>query len=94
MPFKIKKIYLLSEVKDDLIKDFTIITDLNSLDKEFLNEIKSNVKHNKGKTSLGFNVIDPKNKISVKMFSRTHRFKVNDDILNLLSKRQLKYKVN
>ncbi|MBP5708332.1 MAG: DNA polymerase III subunit alpha, partial [Bacteroidales bacterium] len=94
LEFKIKKIYLLSEVKDDLIKEFTIITDLNTLDKDFLKEIITNVKHNKGKTSLGFNIVDPKNKISVKMFSRTHRFKVNDDILNLLSERQLKYKVN
>jgi DNA polymerase III subunit alpha len=93
--FKIKTITLLSSVKDELIKSITIKIDPENINIEMISELKELVRENKGETELKFLFLDDEDKISLPMFSRTFRVRLNNEFVAYLDDHPgIDYKVN
>jgi DNA polymerase III subunit alpha len=93
--FKIKTITLLSSVKDELIKSVTLKIDPENISSEMINELKELVSENKGETELKFLFLDSEDKISLPMFSRTFRVRLNNEFISYLDDHPgIDYKVN
>jgi DNA polymerase-3 subunit alpha len=95
LEFKIRTITLLSSVKDELIKSVTLKIDPENISTEMINELKDLVSENKGETELKFLFIDTDDKISLPMFSRTLRVRLNNELISYLEDHPgIEYKVN
>lgn len=81
LEFKIKTITLLSSVKDELVKSLTLKIKPEHIDHLLISELKEQVIKNKGETELKFQFIDDDEKISVPMFSRTFRIRLNNELV-------------
>ncbi len=93
--FKIKTINLLSSVKDELIKSVTLKIDPANISPEMINELKTFVNENKGETELKFMFLDSDDKISLPMFSRTLRIRLNNELISYLEDHPgIEFKVN
>ena len=93
--FIIKKINLLSSVKDELIKSVTIRINPENINNEMISELKELIRENKGETELKFLFTDPDDKLSLPMFSRTLRVRLNNELISWLDDRPgIEYKVN
>jgi len=95
LEFSIRKINLLSSVKDELIKSVTLKIDIENLNEEMINELKDLIRENKGETELKFLFLDKEDRISLPMFSRTIRVRLNNDFISYLDDHPgIEYKVN
>ncbi len=95
LEFHIKSINLLSSVKDELIKSVTIKINPENIDKEMINELHELIRENRGDTELKFLFYDPSDKISLSMFSRTIRVRLNNELISFLDDFPgIEYKVN
>jgi DNA polymerase-3 subunit alpha len=95
LEFSIRKINLLSSVKDELIKSVTLKIDIENLNEEMINELKDLIRENKGETELKFLFLDKEDRISLPMFSRTIRVRLNNDFISSLDDHPgIEYKVN
>jgi DNA polymerase-3 subunit alpha len=95
LEFSIRKINLLSSVKDELIKSVTLKINASDLNQEMINELRELIKDNKGDTELKFLFLDPDDRISLPMFSRTVRIRLNNDLVSYLDDHPgIEYKVN
>ncbi|MGB4291250.1 MAG: DNA polymerase III subunit alpha [Bacteroidales bacterium] len=95
LDFRVKLITLLSSVKDELIKSVTIKVKAPDVDNELINQLTKMIKANPGETELRFLFIDPESKISLPMFSRTIKVRLNNDFITFLEDHPaLDFKVN
>lgn len=95
LEFSIKKINLLSSVKDELIKSVTLKINPENINNEMINELKELINENKGDTEIKFLFIDPDDKISLTMFSRSCRVRLNNELISYLDDHPgIEYKVN
>jgi DNA polymerase-3 subunit alpha len=93
--FKIKRINLLSSVKDELIKYVTLKIDPADITNEMIHELKELVLENKGETELRFLFLSGEDKVSLPMFSRTYRVRLNNELISFLDDFPgIEYKVN
>jgi DNA polymerase-3 subunit alpha len=93
--FKIKKINLLSSVKDELIKSVTLKIDPADITHEMIRELKELVVENKGETELRFVLNSAEDRISLPMFSRTFKVRLNNELISFLDDFPgIEYKVN
>ncbi len=84
LEFRVKTINLLSSVKDELIKSVTLKINPENISIEMINQLKELVLENKGETELKFLFIDSEDKISLPMFSRTFRVRLNNELISFL----------
>jgi DNA polymerase III subunit alpha len=95
LEFRVKTINLLSSVKDDLIKSVTLKINPENISAGMIKELKELVLENKGETELKFLFIDSDDKISLPMFSRTFRVRLNNELISFLDDHPgIEYKVN
>jgi len=95
LEFHIKTINLLSSVKDELIRSVTLKINPENINSEMINGLLEIVRENKGETELKFLFYDPDDKISVPMFSRTLRVRLNNELIAFLDDFPgIEYKVN
>jgi len=95
LEFHIKTINLLSSVKDELIRTVTIKINPENLNAELINELHEVIKENKGETELRFLIYDPDDKISLSLFSRSLRVRLNNELISFLDDFPgIEYKVN
>jgi DNA polymerase-3 subunit alpha len=95
LEFKIKSINLLSSVKDELIRSVTIMVKAEDVSGEMINELMELVKENQGETELKFMFYDVTEKISLPMFSRNIRIRLNNELISYLNDHPfIDYKVN
>jgi len=95
LEFHVKSINLLSSVKDELIKSVTLKINPENISKEMIAELLELIKENKGETELKFLFYDPEDKVSLSMFSRTMRVRLNNELISFLDDYPgLEYKVN
>ena len=95
LEFRIKTINLLSSVKDELIKTVTLKVKTENVNKQFISELTEFIKENPGETELRFIFYDSDDKISLPMFSRNIRVRLNNELINFLDDHpSIEYKVN
>ena len=83
--FKVSQMELLTEVKNKMIKKITITVPVETISSEFSENISAVLTTNKGKQNLEFKVFDKEKNMSLKMFSRTKKIKVNKKLIQKLS---------
>jgi DNA polymerase-3 subunit alpha len=92
--FKINHIELLSEVRKNHVKTFTVNIALHLINKSLIEDIEKLAKNNKGSSLLRFNIIDEKGR-EIKMFSRNTRIKVDNSFLEYFDNYQgIEYRIN
>ena len=95
LEFSIKKINLLSSVKDELIKSITLKINPAFINDEMIKDLKEMIRENKGDTEVRFLFLDAEEKISLPMFSRTCRVRLNNSFISYLDDHPgIDYKVN
>jgi len=95
LEFSIKKIHLLSSVKDELVRSVTLKIHPANIDQEMISELKRLIGENKGETELRFMFLDTEDKISLPMFSRTQRVRLNNEFVAYLEDHPaIDFKVN
>jgi DNA polymerase III subunit alpha len=95
LEFRIKSINLLSSVKDELIRSVTIRVSADEVTRELIDELSELIKENKGATELKFLFYDLGEKISLPMFSRSIRVRLNNELISYLDDHpSIDYKVN
>ncbi len=68
-----------------MIKKITITVPVETISSEFSENISAVLTTNKGKQNLEFKVFDKEKNMSLKMFSRTKKIKVNKKLIQKLS---------
>ena len=95
LEFRIKTINLLSSVKDELIKSVTLKISPENINNEMIKELNELIHENKGETELRFLFLDSDNNISLPMFSRTLRIRLNNGLISYLEDHPgIDFKVN
>ena len=95
LEFSIRKINLLSSVKDELISSVTLKINPEFINTEMINELKEQINMNKGETELRFLFLEPDDRISLQMFSRSIRVRLNNEFISYLDDHPgIEYKVN
>lgn len=93
--FKIKNIYLLPGVKDELMKSVTLKIDIVNISSQMIDELNKLFIDHKGQTELRFLFLDPENKISLPMFSRNFRVRLDNELVQYLNEHpEIDFKVN
>ena len=82
--FKVSSINLLESVKQNLTRSLDINVHAASLTPQFVDFIESNVKKYPGKSSLRFNVLEPKENLLVSLYSFDRGFQMNDEMAGFL----------
>ncbi|HNQ66762.1 MAG TPA: DNA polymerase III subunit alpha [Bacteroidales bacterium] len=84
MFFSVSKVALLSEIKDTLFSKLTLQISVENINEEFINDVLSLVKKNKGKINLNFALFNSVDNTSVKLFSRTERIGLTEEFIEFL----------
>ncbi|MFP4487848.1 MAG: DNA polymerase III subunit alpha [Bacteroidales bacterium] len=92
---RVQNIHLLTSVREELIKSFTVIIPVDIINDELVNKVKELAGKNKGNTELRFMIADPVEKISVSLFSRKVKISITNDIIRFIeSVPGMEFKVN
>jgi DNA polymerase III subunit alpha len=85
LEFRIKSIYLLSSVREELVKNIQIRLPLDIITDSFLTEFNRYTAQPGGTTNLKILVFDPEENISIDMFRRSQRIVLNDELIAFLA---------
>mgnify|MGYP001420219026 FL=1 len=95
LKFSIKSINLLSSVKDELVKSVTVKINMEIVNMAMISDLLELMKENRGESELKFLFYDQEDKISLSMFSRTIRIRLNNELISFLDDYPgIEYKVN
>lgn len=90
---KCKGMTLLSNVKEDLVKEFHIVMPIEILNDSFRSDFKKVLKRNKGNSRLFLEIVDKKQKLSAEFFSKSIHISPDTELLEWLEANGLKYVV-
>ncbi len=85
LEFKIKTIYLLSSVREELVKNIQIKMPLDAITDEFLEGFEGYVQQDGGSANLKILVYDPAENVSVDLFCRSQRVVLSDELISFLT---------
>ncbi len=85
LEFKIKTIYLLSSVREELVKNIQIKMPLDAITEEFLEGFEGYVQQGGGSANLKILVYDPSENVSVDLFCRSQRVVLSDELISFLT---------
>jgi DNA polymerase-3 subunit alpha len=85
LEFKIKTIYLLSSVREELVKNIQIKMPLDAITDEFLEGFEGYVQQVGGSANLKILVYDPAENVSVDLFCRSQRVVLSDELISFLT---------
>lgn len=94
LEFKVADISFLSELKDSGFKSLSLTINHTDINEMIVDQLQNLLKDNPGKATLKFSIIDREEGISLKMFSRTEKVAVNNNIIDFLEEYPaIKYKI-
>ncbi|OIR00673.1 DNA polymerase III subunit alpha [mine drainage metagenome] len=82
--FKVTNMMLLETIKQTMTKNLELSVHPVSVTKEFVSFIEKNVKHNPGKASLRFNIIEPVENLKISLYSYEKGFLMNEEMAEFL----------
>jgi DNA polymerase III subunit alpha len=82
--FKLERIMLLESIKQQLTKQVIVDMEARFLDEAKVSFLEKNLKRFPGKSSLKFNIIEPKNNFRISMYSLENGFEMNDEMAAFL----------
>jgi len=84
--FRIEKMMLLESIKPILTKQVIMDVEARFINAELVQFIEANIKKYPGKSSLKFNIKEPKTKAQVSMYSLAMGFEMNDEMAAFLER--------
>lgn len=90
---KIKLIRQLPSVKDEMVKGIQITLPIFSITDEIAAEIKTYVESYKGNIALKIKLVDPADKLSVEMHSRTYRVGLSHEFIDYLQHNNINFRL-
>ncbi len=95
LEFKVSHIELLSEVRKNQIKNFTICLPLALINESIIHEMEQLVKKNKGNTFLRFSILDEETQHMIELFSRNSKIMVNNEFVRFFEEHpEIAYRIN
>ncbi|MCX6180706.1 MAG: DNA polymerase III subunit alpha [Bacteroidetes bacterium] len=95
MELKVNNIELLSDLREKLVKSITLKLDIKNLTEKYLEDLSLLFDKHPGTCRVKLNVVDPIEKISVEMPSRTKKVNLNNDfITDVKNKFDMDLKIN
>ncbi|MGE0079516.1 MAG: DNA polymerase III subunit alpha [Bacteroidales bacterium] len=94
LELKIKTITMLYEVREQQIKGITITLPLTEISDGLIDDFLKLSSKDKAKVLLKFKIVDPENRISVDLFSRSYRVDITNDFVNFLKDNEMDFKLN
>ncbi len=85
---------LLQEVMEDYAKKLTIQLNLYELEEEKISDLKALLQTHKGNHALNFIIYEVEDNIKLHMPSRKKKVKISNELLALLDKQEIYYKLN
>jgi len=85
LELKIKNIYLLSSVREELVKNIQIMLPVEMVTETFMDEFSQYTRKTSGNTNLKIMVFDSTENVSVDLFCRSQRIDLSDDLINFLT---------
>jgi DNA polymerase-3 subunit alpha len=85
LEIRIRSIQLLQDVKDELVRKFSITVPVRILNSQIINELSVYLKKNPGKAQLYFKVVDGEHEVSLNLFSRSLRLHVTQDLIDFIN---------
>ena len=85
---------LLHDILNELCKKLTIKIGVDDVNEETILNLESILKNNNGSQKLQFTIWDAQEKINIDLPSRNTRVQVSPELLNILQKQQIDYKLN
>lgn len=82
--FKVDKIMLLESIKQQLTRQVVIEIDARHVNEELVSFLEKNVKKYPGRSSIRFNISEPRSNYRVSMFSMENGFEMNDEMAEFL----------
>jgi DNA polymerase-3 subunit alpha len=93
LEFKVNQIYMLSQVRDELIRQITIRIPVEKITDEFLTELGALANGNKGKVELKFSLFDPADNLVLDMFSRNKRITLDNAFFDYLQELEVEFRL-
>jgi DNA polymerase-3 subunit alpha len=78
--FKVEKVILLESIKQSLTKQVIVDIEARHLSEDMVRFFESNVKKYPGKSGLKFNIVEPKSKYRVSLYTLENGFEMNDEM--------------
>ncbi|MDE3235581.1 MAG: DNA polymerase III subunit alpha [Bacteroidota bacterium] len=82
--FKITSMSLLETVKQTLTKNIELSLHPGAINEDFVSFVEKNVKAHPGKSSLRFNIIEPKENLKVSLYTFDRGFEMNEEMAEFL----------
>ncbi|MGB9747217.1 MAG: DNA polymerase III subunit alpha [Bacteroidales bacterium] len=93
LEFKVNQIYMLSQVRDELVHQITIRIPIEKITDEFLTELGALANGNKGKVELKFSIFDPADNLVLEMFSRNKRIALDNAFFDYLQELEVDFRL-
>ena len=81
--FKVKQIYMLSDVKEELVNTLTLTISLTDINEHLIEKLNQFTEQ-KGKVKMRFRIVDPVDNVSLNMYSRARRIELTDGLIDFL----------
>ncbi len=82
--FKVSSITLLETAKQTLTKQLEITAHPSAISEKFVSFVEQNIKSHPGKSSLRFNIYEPKENLKISMYTMEKGFQMNDELAAFL----------
>ena len=93
LEFKVSQMELLSEVRKNHVKSFTLQLPLGTIDEQIIHELDTIMKRDKGSAILRFMIFDEDHHIQ--LFSRNTKIMVTDELIRFLDEHpEIAYRIN
>ena len=84
----------MQDTVDKNAEKLTLQIDINDFDDSKVDELKKIFKKHKGKQKLEISFFENKEKIKLTMPSESHKISINEDLISLIEKNNIHFKLN
>ena len=92
LEFKILSMMQLSEMRDS-IHEVSVQLPVETLTETLVREFSERVRASKGDTLLRVQVFDPEARVSLSLFSKSHKVTLSQDLVGFLDENEIKYSI-
>ncbi len=95
LEIKVKAIHMLSNIKDELVKNITLKMSLELITDDLIEQIKNYTEQRDARVPLKFTVFDPEENLYINMFSRNNNINLTKDFVSFIENHpDIEYQVN
>ena len=94
LELKIRTITMLYEVREQQIKGITITLPLAEVNDILIDDFIKLSSKDKAKVLLKFKIVDPENRVSVDLFSRSYKVNITNEFVNFLKDNEMDFKLS